>query len=199
MKYINQLEYQHISYVTKTDMEDEAAREAGSRTTVRSSGCGLCTSIMVADRLLVDYDFSLNDAIQLSYDVKANYKRGTSYERYAPAFAEKMGFQLEMTSDPERLRYCLRTGGAAVLHVSGDREGHIGVFTHGGHYIAAVSEEPDGRIVILDPSYRVGKFDEEGRKRKVEMKNQVLSICEMQVLVEESANRNPWIYLFWRK
>lgn len=199
MKYINQLEYADISYITKTDMEEEADREAGKKTTVRSSGCGLCSSIMVADRLLVDPDFELEDAISLSYDVKANYKRGTSYLRYAPAFAEKMGLRLEMSNDPDRLRYCLRTGGAAVLHVVGDYEGHIGVFSHGGHYVAAVSEEPDGRIVVLDPSYKVGKFEEEGRKGKVEVKNQYICICDMNVLVEDGANRDPGMYLFWRK
>ena len=198
MKYINQLEYADISYITKTDMEEEADREAGKRTTVRSSGCGLCSSLMVADRLLVDTDFSLYDAIQLSYDVKANYQRGTSYKRYAPAFAEKLGLRLEMTNDPERFRYCLRTGGAAVLHIDGDYEGHIGVFSHGGHYVAAVSEEPDGRIVILDPSYKEGKYEEEGRKGKVEVKNQYLCICDMNVLVEDTANSDPGMYLFWR-
>ena len=36
---------------------------------------------------------------------------------FGPAFAEKMGFDLEMTSDPERLHYCMRTGGAAVVLV----------------------------------------------------------------------------------
>ena len=199
MKYINQLEYADISYITRTDMEEEADREAGKKTTVRSSGCGLCSSIMVLDRLLRDSDFELEDAIQLSYDVNANYRRGTSYKRYAPAFAEKFGLKLEMTNDPERLRYCLQTGGAAVIHIGGDYEGHVGVFSHGGHYVAAISQEPDGRIAILDPSYKVGKYEEEGRKGKVEVKNDVICICEMKVITEDFANRDPGMYLFWRK
>ncbi len=132
---------------------------------------------MVADRLLVDSDFSLYDAIQLSYDVKANYLRGTSYKRYAPAFAERLGLRVEMTNDPEALRHCLRTGGAAVLHIGGDYEGYVGVFSHGGHYVAAISEESDGRIAILDPSYKVGKYEEEGRKGKVEVKDKVGCCC----------------------
>ena len=198
MKYVNQKDYPDWLYVTKTEL-DEANREKGRTTTVASSACGLCSAVMVADRLLVDSGFELKDAIKLSYDVKANYSHGTSYKRFAPAFAEKMGFDWEGTNDPERLRYCLRTGGAAVIHVGGDREGHIGVFSHGGHYVAAISEDRDGRIVILDPSYADGKYEEEGRKGLVELKNRVIAICDMQVLIDDTANREPHYHLFWRK
>ena len=198
MKYVNQLDYPDWLYVTKTDLE-EALREKGRTTTVASSACGLCSAVMVADRLLVDSGFELKDAIRLSYDVKANFSHGTSYKRFAPAFAEKMGFEWEGTNDPERLRYCLRTGGAAVIHVGGDREGHVGVFSHGGHYAAAISEDRDGRIVILDPSYKEGKYEEEGRKGLVEVKNRVMAICDMQVLIDDTANREPHYHLFWRK
>lgn len=198
MKYINQLNFPDIPYVTRTDLEG-AEREKGLNTTIRSSGCGLCAAIMVADRLLVDYTFDLTDAIELSYAVKANYKKGTCYKRFAPAFAEKMGLQWEATNDPEALRNCLRTGGAAVIHSGGDREGYIGVFTHRGHYITAISEAPDGRIVILDPSYKERKYEEEGRKGLVEVKNGVIALCDMQVLVNDSANQDPGFHLFWRK
>lgn len=198
MRYINQLEYSEIGYVTKTDVEDEELRERGKHSTVRSSGCGLCASLMVADRLLVNYDFDLDVAIQLSYEVKANHQVGTDYKRYAPAFAEKLGLSLEMTNDPERLRYCLRTGGAAVLLV-GEREDYISVFTHKTHYITAISEEPDGRISILDPSFKEGKYDEEGRKGKVELKNGVICLCDLQVVEKETAGQTPGMYLFWRR
>lgn len=199
MKYINQKDYPDWLYVTRSALADEAEREKGRTTTVASSACGLCSAIMVADRLLVNHDFDLKAAIKLSYDIKANLRRGTDYKVYAPAFAEKMGFDWEPTNDPERLRYCLRTGGAAVVHVGGDREGHIGVFSHGGHYVAAISEDRDGRIVILDPSYVEGKYEEEDRKGLVEVKNGVIAICDMQVLIDDTANREPHYHLFWRK
>ena len=141
----------------------------------------------------------LKDVIDLSYAVCANHRRGTDYKRFAPAFAEKLGLTYEGTNDSQRLRDCLRTGGAAVIHIGGDREGHIGVFSHGGHYVAAISEEPDGRIAILDPSYKEGKFEEEGRKGLVEIKNDVIALCDMQVLVDDTANRDPHFHLFWRK
>lgn len=198
MKYINQLDFPDISYVTRTDLEG-IEREKGLNTTVRSSGCGLCAAIMAADRLLVNYTFDLADAIALSYAVKANHKKGTCYKRFAPAFAEKLGLRWETTNDPEALRNCLRTGGAAVIHSGGDREGYIGVFSHGGHYITAVSEAPDGRIVVLDPSYKEGKYEEEGRKGLVEVKNGIIALCDMRVLADDAANCDPGFHLFWRK
>ena len=115
------------------------------------------------------------------------------------AFAEKLGLRLEMTSDPERLLSCLRTGGAAVANV-GEREGYTAVFTHSRHYIAVIGEEPDGRVAILDPSYKEGKYEEEGRKGKVELKNGVIALCTPEVLHEDTVkDREVVYYLFWRK
>ena len=198
MKYVNQKEYPDWLYITRTDLEG-AACEKGKTTTVSSSGCGLCSAVMVADQLLIHSNFELKDAIRLAYDSRANHEIGTDYKIYAPAFAQKLGLKLEMTEDPERLRFCLRTGGAAVVHVGGDREGHIGVFSHGGHYIVAFAEEADGRIAVLDPSYVPGKYDEEGRAGKVELKDQHICLCDMQVLIDDTQNRTPHYYLFWRK
>ena len=109
-----------------------------------------------------------------------------------------MGFRLEMTNEVEPMCECLRTGGAAVVHVGGDYEGHVGLFSHGGHYVAAIGMEPDGRVAILDPSYKLNKFEEEGRKGKVEMKNGFICLCDPQLLVADTATRDPGFYLFWR-
>ena len=197
MKYINQLDYPHWLYITRTDMEGKD-KEWGKTSTVRSSGCGLCSAIMVADRLLPEYEFSLSDAISLSYEQKANHKRGTSYARFAPAFAEKLGLKLEATKDLDALRNCLRTGGAAVVLVDGDREGKVGLFTHGGHYMAIINEEPDGRFAILDPSLSPTKYEEEGRQGRVEIRNGVIVLADGKTLEEETASRATPFYLFWR-
>ena len=137
--------------------------------------------------------------MRISYGCKANQKIGTAYTLFAPTFAQECGLDFEMTNDPERLRYCLRTGGAAVLHIKGDREGYTGVFSTAGHYVAAISEERDGRIAILDPSYKEGKFDKEGRRGLVEMKNGVVALCDMKVIIEDTAPAQYSFYLFWRK
>ena len=199
MKNINQKNYPDIPYITRQLCDKEADREKGKTTTISSSGCGLCSAIMVADRLIPNCEFGLEDAVNISYESNANVKIGTDYQRFAPAFAEKLGLDFEKTNDPERLRYCLRTGGAAVLHMKGDRDGHIGVFSNGGHYIAAISEERDGRIATMDPSFRPAKYDKEGVKGLVEIKNDVVTLCDMQVLVDDTAPAPYSFYLFWRK
>ena len=117
MKIVNQLTYPNVSYVTMQSFEEENLREEGKHTTVANSGCGLCSSVMVAHRLIANCNFELNDAIKLSYEIKANAYRGTNYKIYAPAFAEKLNLKLETTNDTERVRYCLKTGGTVVAHV----------------------------------------------------------------------------------
>lgn len=198
MKFINQLDYPEIPYITRQDMEDEEARAKGKKTTVATSACGLCSAIIVVDRLLVNVDFTLEEAIQMSYDLKANRRIGTSYRIFAPALAERFGLELEMTNDPERLRYCLRTGGCAVAESGGDREGYIGIFTHTAHYVVVIAEQRDGRIVILDPALKEGKYDEEGRKGKVEVKGDLL-ISDMKYLLGDIEGVKNGFYLFWRK
>ena len=198
MKYICQLDYPEIPYITRTSMEG-TQWEAGQKTTIKTSGCGLCASIMAADRLLPNCEFSLEDAIALSYGSGANCLPGTYWEIYIPAFAEKMGLTYKYSNDPEELLDCLRTGGVAMCITNGDREDYVGIFTHGKHYITLIGQERDGRIAILDPSYKEGKYEEEGRQGKVEMKNGVIALCDMQVLMEETEGRKVRFFLLWRK
>jgi len=198
MKYVNQLDYPHIPYITRTNAADAAEREKGQHTTIATSGCGLCSAIMVAERLLVEPNFTLEDAIRMSYDTGANAIHGTDYELFAPAFAERFGLIVEPTNDPERLRRCLRTGGCAVMDSAGDSEGHIGVFSHGGHYVVIVNEQEDGRLAVLDPALKEGKYEEEGRKGKVELQG-LFILTDMQNLLDDTAPHDPRFYLFWRK
>lgn len=199
MKFINQRDYPHWLYVTRTDMVGEK-KESGKTTTVATSACGLCSAVMVADRLLPNCGFDLSEALDLAYEVKANHGYGTDYRRFAPAFAEKVGLELQTSYEIADVRQCLRTGGAVIVLVGGDSEGHVGVFTKTGHYIVAVNEERDGRIAILDPYFYDGKFDEEGKTGKVELKYGVLALCTGEILDEEAKHQSavPY-YLFWRK
>jgi hypothetical protein len=199
MRYINQKQYPHWLYVTRFEMEEEEEREKGKTTTVASSACGLCAAIMVADRLLPNCDFDLKQALDLSYAVKANYRKGTSYKRFAPAFAEKLGLAWESTDDPQAVRECLQTGGAVVALTRGDRDGHAGLFTHSAHYITLLNEERDGRFAILDPAFYPGKFNEPDRSGKVELKNEVLILCDEKTLMEQASQTESPFYLFWRK
>ncbi len=198
MRYVNQKMYPDMPYITCTK-PDHPKHERGKTTTVKTSGCGLCSSIMVADRLLPAYEFDLEDAIALSYKVGANGGAGTS-RLYFDAFAEKFGLKKEEASTTEELARCLRTGGCAIVHVGGDHDDHIGLFSHVGHYIVAIDVEPDGRIAILDPAYLPGRYEEEGRVGKVEVKNEFVALCSAEDLHKDTLNRQPGSYiLFWRK
>ncbi len=197
MKYVNQLDHPAIAFRTRTDTPDD---EYGQNTTFASSACGLASSIIVADRLLVDSKFDIEESLALAFESHANHGTGTDYAIYAPAFAEKMGFKLVITDDPDELRRCLRTGGAAVIHCSNTPEGYFAVFTKKGHYIVAISEAEDGRIVVLDPAYTEGKYDIPERAGKVEVQNGIFAVCDMQVLIDDSWARKPnCFYCFWRK
>lgn len=201
MKYINQLDNPHVIFDDGKCTEEFKATLPMGILTAAYAACGPCSAIMVLDRLSAAHSMDLKEAIDLAYESEALSHPGTDMKIYGPAFAEKFDLELEMTNDPERLRYCLRTGGAAIVHSGGDREGHIGVFTHGGHYVVAISELKDGRIAILDPSQKDGKYDEDGRKGLVEFTQAEPHIvyCDMQVLLDDTANRDPGFYLFWRK
>ena len=65
--------------------------------------------------------------------------------------------------------------------------------------VAVIGIEKDGRLAILDPSYKEGKYLEEGRVGKVELKNGVITLCEIETLKQDTANRTPSYHLFWRK
>ena len=198
MRYICQYDYPDIPYINRTSLQGEEY-EKGQKTTVRSSGCGLCAAIMAVDWLLPNVEFTLEQAVELSYECSANKVVGTNYANYAPAVAKKFGLKLQASMDVEDLQNCLRTGGVAVVLVRGDREGQEGLFTNRGHYITAISEEPDGRIAILDPSYKEGKFASADRKGKVEMKDGVIALCSPEILSREANPNRLSYYLFWRR
>ena len=197
MRFVCQKDYPDMEYITRVDLEGEE-KEKGSHTTVCSSGCGLCSSVMVADRLLTDYKFDIEDAVALSYAAGANRGIGTNFSIYSEAFAEKFDLKYVPTDDIEEVCECLRTGGAVVALVRqyGD---YISVFTHKSHYVTLVSLEEDGRFCVLDPSYFEGKYDEPGREGRVEVKGRLV-FCDKQTMMAETDFRRGYrYYMFWRK
>ena len=197
MRYVNQKQYPDIPYITRTSHEGEAYA-LGQKTTIASSGCGLCSAIMVLDRLLPSYNFELEDAIALSYEVNANYNAGTSPERFFPAFVKKFGLRYENTANQENLRRCLRTGGVGIVHVRANQTAYKAMFTKSGHYMTVISEEPDGCFAILDPSYVPGKYDQGEDFDKVEIVRDVIVHCPGDVLEKEVGHHRPCYHMFWR-
>ena len=196
MKFVNQKEYPHWLYETRTQLEG-AEQEKGRTTTVKTSGCGLCSAVMVAHRLIPNCRFELKDALDLAYECGANRGVGTEYHIYAPAFAQKLGLRLEITHDVEALLHCLRTGGAAVARVDSAGEGQ-GLFTRVRHYVTVINQEPDGRLAVLDPDWDPAKFDEPDRRGRVEIVHGSVVLCDVPTFVQQARTDVPPYYLFWR-
>ena len=195
MLYVNQQDYPDIPYRTNLKEPDsEAAREG----TAASSACGPCSAMMVVDRLTLQ-SLSLEEAIRIACDCKANMDLGTDMEIYGPVIAEKFGLTMTITNAEEEMAACLQNGGCAIINVGGNHDDYEGVLSDVGHYVVAFAYE-DGRFVILDPAYRKGKYDMEvpSRTGKVEDRDRILYV-KAEVLAEDTATRDPGYYLFRRK
>ena len=165
MKYVNQLEYAHIPYPTRTKQPEYAPD--GMKSSVRSSGCGLC-SICMGVELLTDKTLDIEECVRISCECEANHSRGTDMNVLGPVIAEMFDIEYTKSSDLSEAIAHLQAGGVIVVHVGVPEGQEIGLFTKGGHYMLLVST--DGKeFCILDPSYsdekfkmpeRVGRVDE---------------------------------------
>ncbi len=191
MIYINQLERKEIPF--EHDLDNGGA---GEYSNVAAAGCGPCSVCMVINNMTMDTP-SLEEIINLVYEAKANREPGTDMKLLAPLVAERFNLDYKSTDNIGELIAHLQNGGMAVANVGGDREGHIGVFSHGGHYIAVIGFV-NGELCILDPSYKTDKFNEDGRRGLIREIPPYL-YCAPEVLVRDTENRTPGYYLFSRK
>ena len=193
MLYLNQLDYPHIPY--NHNMAHGGVPE--ERRCVATSGCGMCSLCMIVGNMTMG-SLPLEECVKLTEDLGANMELGSKLTITGPAVAERFGLTYSSTNDVNVLIDHLRRGGKAVANVGGDREGgYIGLFSHVGHYI--VVDSIDGNeVCILDPSYKEGKFDEEGRQGKVKVCYPYI-YCDVELLAKDAANRDPGFHLFMRK
>ena len=194
MKLINQNDYPNEIYVTKT-LKPEPDRTSGLSTTIATSGCGICCGIMVAE--FFGHQMSMQEAIQLSYDYKANTSFGTKYKPYAQGLCEKYDLTCERSDIKEKLFEHLDKGGCAVVNVGGDREGHIGTFSHVGHYIF-VYKHVGEEVYILDPGIEPNKYKEESRVDKVRFEDEFV-IADVKYLLEDMSNRETPFFMFKKR
>ena len=193
MLYINQQDYPHIPYPTNASDPSSSSYTKG---TVATSGCGPCSLCMVVEHLTM-HEFSLEEALNLSYETKANLKVGTNLMILGLAVAEKFGLSMSVSNDLKDVRKCLRAGGRVIMNVGGDHDDHIGTFSDVGHYVVIISYA-DGLYCVLDPAYRVDKYTIPGRKGKIK-EDGLFLYTHAKVLLEDTLNRDPGFYLFNRK
>lgn len=197
MKYLNQLEHEHVPYPTNMqDPESDMAKNGN----IARAGCGLCSLCMVVDQLTMK-NLPLQKCIDIAIAAGSNMHPGTDMKKVAPIIAEKYGLTYSKTDDIKKAVQCLRDGGRVIVNVGGDREEedgskYIGVFSHGGHYITLISATDD-EICVLDPSWKPEKFMEDGRHAvRVDGK---FVYTPYDVLDKDASNRTPRYHLFKRK
>ena len=184
--FYNQNDYAHIPYPYNGDYARNVA----------TSGCGPCSCCMVVEAL-TGQTFTPEEAVEVSFAAGARQAHGTEMSLLAPAVCQKFGLKYELTDDAGKvLQFLQEKRGLVVANAGGDREGWIGVFTVGGHYI--VLAEAQGReITVWDPSIKPGKFDREGRRDKVRVEGNLV-YADIGVIAKDCDNRTPAYTLFYK-
>lgn len=200
MLYINQNGYPHVPYPTNLQKPNSREATLGG---IESSGCGLCACMMAVDRVTIS-SLNLEEARDLAIACKANMEPGTDMRIYGPVVAQKFGMTITESNSEEELKNCLKAGGAAVIRVAGDNEktGHRGIFCYLDHYIVAISyDEVSKEFCILDPAYRLGKYDGPGKAKKIRDGGVFLYATEQVIRedTDETEARYPRYYLFRRQ
>lgn len=191
VKLVNQNDYPEKIYVTKTN-KPEPDRSSGLKTTIATSGCGICSGMMVSQ--FFGFNMNMDEAIQLAYDYEANTGFGTKYIPYANGLCDKFDLSCIIGYDKESLYKHLDNGGCAVANVGGDHEGHIGLFSHVGHYIFIYKHINDD-IYILDPGIEPNKYNEEGRAGRVRFEDEFV-IGNINDLLKDTENRDMPFFMF---
>jgi hypothetical protein len=195
MKYINQIEYPHIPYPTRVKQEEYAPN--GRNTSVRQSGCGLCSVCMAID-LLTDKTLEIEECVRISRECVANYARGTDMNVLGPVIAEKFDVAYSKTSDLSEAISHLQKGGVIVVHVGIPEGKEIGLFTKGGHYMLIIST--DGKeFCFLDPSYTEEKFKIPERAGRVNENNAPYLYTDIATMDSETKPGKVKYHLFSRK
>ena len=192
MLYLNQLKYRHIPY--NHNVKNGGVPE--ERRCVATSGCGICSLCMIVEHLTTD-TLTIEECVKLSESSGANHGLGTDLEILAPIVAKKYNLDYCSTSDKDKLVNHLMAGGEAVEILIGDRDGKIGLFSNRRHYITLISIDGN-EVCILDPSYKLGKYDIADRKDRVKITEPFI-YCAVDELMDEGDKNVPIFYLFKRK
>ena len=191
MLYLNQYDYPHIPYEHYT----EYGGAPEDRRNVAAAGCGLCCLCMIVNHLTGE-TLEITECVRLSETSGANGGRGTRIHVLGPIIAEMYHLEYRTTNDIQELLQHLHSGGEAIANVGGDYDGHIGIFSHKGHFIVITSAK-ENTVCVLDPSFKEGKYEEEGRSDKVFIQMPFL-YCSSLNLAADVLTRDPSFYLFKR-
>ena len=180
MEYINQWDYPDLSYPHPEGIYTDKIPM------VSNTGCGLCSMWMVV-RLLTEHRPTIEDMVRVAQESGGNNCRGTRISRFGPYCARLYGMRFALTNDKDLLKAHLQAGKPAIICVDGDKNGEIGLFSHVGHYIVALSWEGD-TVCVMDPAMQPGKYEEGSRKGKVRTDEAPLLYVSAQDLLDDAVN-----------
>lgn len=193
MKYINQLEYQDISYLTNLSNLDSDFATAG---TVSNAGCGICCLCMMVNNL-TEATLPIQDCIDYAYERRANMLPGTDMALLAPYVAEQHDLTYRSTNDIDEVLASVQEGSYVIANTRGDHGEHKGLFSRGGHFVLVVGVQ-DGLLTVLDPSYRDGKYDHCQQEGTL-LIDQHRVYCDHRLLDIDCIGKDPSYYIFSRK
>ncbi len=157
-KFYCQLDYGHVKYPSPVGSKNG---------NLADNGCGVCVTSMLIESM-TGTDFPPEAAAEFSKRVGAREGFGTNFYILAGALAGRFGLTMRPTEDIERVADELRRDpcAKAVANVRGDRDGYIGAFSNGGHYVLIDGINAD-EMTVYDPMFRPGRYDAEGRRGRV--------------------------------
>lgn len=120
--------------------------------TIASSGCGCCSSLMVLLNS-TSYSMTLKKWAKILMDKGARWGDGTDMIVVEKIMKNDYGFETSHTTDIEKLKAHIKAGYKAVANV-----GNKGYFSSAGHFVCIAGITKDGKAIVLDPSYYAGKW-----------------------------------------
>ena len=163
------------------------------KATVASGGCGpTCMSILLGN--LCGIDFPPDKAAQYAIKCGARISGGTDMRLLSACIARDSSLVRELTNDVGKLTDALKNGAVAVCNVGGDRDGHEGVFSDGGHYLVAVGVADDA-VILVDPGMYDAKYSGACRSSKVNVLKEGILAADKAVLDGDCSNRSPRYYI----
>ena len=183
-----QLDYAHVPF---------PAPESGFGN-LANNGCGPLSVSMLVENML-GIPFPPEDAARFFLACGARAPVGTNLYIASEAVAERFGLRVTNTEDPaEAYDFLARGRGMVIANTYGDRpeDGYIGVFSDGGHYILlteALSGADAGKVRVLDPMYRPGRFDKPGRAGKVRMEGNT-AVADFSVVASDCVRRPFFLF-----
>ena len=176
MYYYNQNNYSKTAY-NKPD---------GTKATVKSGGCGVCSACTVINSLANKELYTVPAMAKFSINHKARTNYGTDMITLLKAIcAEKKDFSFKTSCDVKKLVSHLKSGGMAIVN-----QGDIyDVFSSAGHFVVA-DKLVDSDIDILDVGNYSGKYDTKTRQKRIVKKTKNGCIVSQSEIKKATQDRN---------